>query len=117
MIVVRISRYMLQSRLVNKPDDPLELISRFTLSAQEGELPFTLTRKQFPVKLCFAMTINKSQGQSLKYVGVDLRQPQFVHGQLYVALSRVTSLSSISVLLPESLNTANNVVYPELLLH
>ena len=63
------------------------------------------------------MTINKSQGQSLKHVGVDLRQPPFMHGQLYVALSRVTSLSGISVLLPESSNTTNNAVYPELLLH
>ncbi len=37
------------------------------------------------------MTINKSQGQSLKYVGLDLRVPVFTHGQLYVALSRATS--------------------------
>ncbi|ORE14604.1 hypothetical protein BCV71DRAFT_186982, partial [Rhizopus microsporus] len=56
------------------------------------------------------------QGQSLKLVGVDLRQPPFMHGQLYVALSRATSLSGISVLLPESSNTTNNAVYPELLL-
>ncbi|CEG75112.1 Putative PIF1 [Rhizopus microsporus] len=107
---------MLKVRLANKPDDPLELIPRFTLSTQEGELLFTLARKQFPVKLCFAMTINKSQGQSLKYVGVDLIQSSFIHGQLYVALSRIASLSGISVLLPESSNTTNNVVYPELLL-
>ena len=107
---------MLQARLANKSDGPLEFIPRFTLSTQEGESPFTL-RKQFPVKLCFAMTINKSQGQSLKYVGVDLRQPSFMYGQLYVVLSRVTSLSGIPVLLPESSNTTNNVVYPELLLH
>jgi ATP-dependent exoDNAse (exonuclease V) alpha subunit len=63
------------------------------------------------------MTINKSQGQSLKHVGIDLRRPSFMHGQLYVALSRATSLAGISVLLPENSNTTNNVVYPELLLH
>ena len=106
---------MLQARLANKSDGPLEFIPRFTLSTQEGESPFTL-RKQFPVKLCFAMTINKSQGQSLKYVGVDRRQPSFMHGKLYVALSRATSLSGISVLLPEGSNATTNVVYPELLL-
>ena len=74
LVVVRIDSYMLQARLANKSDGPVELIPRFTLSTQEGESSFTL-RKQFPVKLCFAMTINKSQGQSLKHVGVDLRQP------------------------------------------
>ena len=117
MIVVRIDSYMLQAPLANNPDVPLVLIPRFRLSTQEGELPFVLTRKQFPVRLCFTMTINKSQGQSLKHVGVDLRQPSFMHGQLYVALSRVISLSGISVLLPENSNTTNNVIYPELSLH
>ncbi|CEG84492.1 Putative PIF1 [Rhizopus microsporus] len=108
---------MVQAPLANKPDGPLGLIPRFTFSTQEGELSFILTRKQFSVRLCFAMTINKSQGQSLKHVGIDLRRPSFMHGQLYVALSEVTSLSGISVFLPESSNTANNAVYPELLLH
>jgi ATP-dependent exoDNAse (exonuclease V) alpha subunit len=108
---------MLQARLANKPDGPLEFIPRVMLSTQEGELPFILTKKQFPVRFCFAMTINKSQSQSLKHVGIDIRQPPFTHGQLYVALSRVTSLSGISVPLPESSNTTHNIVYPKLLLH
>ncbi|KAF9009739.1 hypothetical protein BDZ89DRAFT_964727 [Hymenopellis radicata] len=44
------------------------------------------------------MTINKSQGQSLNVVGLDLRTPVFSHGQLYVALSRCTSRRNIRVL-------------------
>ncbi|KAG1034872.1 hypothetical protein G6F43_013334 [Rhizopus delemar] len=81
---------------------------------------FTLTRKQFPVRLSFAMTINKSQGQSLKIVGVDLRLPVFTRDQLYVALSRVTSVSGLSVLLDQKndINSTKteNIVYPEILL-
>ncbi|KIK25616.1 hypothetical protein PISMIDRAFT_96301, partial [Pisolithus microcarpus 441] len=41
---------------------------------------------QFPVHLAYAMTINKSQGQSVKNVGIDLHSEFFSHGQLYVAL-------------------------------
>jgi hypothetical protein len=63
------------------------------------------------------MTINKSQGQSLNHVGIDLRKPVFSHGQLYVALSQCTSGDNVKVLLPEGSNTTNvaNVVYPEAL--
>ena len=46
-------------------------------------------RLQFPVKLAFAMTINKSQGQTFKRASVWLEKPVFTHGQLYVAASRV----------------------------
>ena len=53
------------------------------------ELPFEFKRRQFPVRVCYAMTINKSQGQSMKYVGLYLPEPVFTHGQLYVGLSRV----------------------------
>jgi ATP-dependent DNA helicase PIF1 len=46
-------------------------------------------RLQFPLKLWFAMTINKSQAQTLGKVGLYLERPVFSHGQLYVGASRV----------------------------
>ncbi|KAG5524474.1 hypothetical protein RHGRI_031215 [Rhododendron griersonianum] len=76
-----------------------------------------MTRSQFPVRLAYALTINKSQGLSVKFVGVDLRTPVFSHGQLYVALSRCTSFDCVSVLLPNNeLDSTTNIVYPEVLL-
>lgn len=76
-----------------------------------------MSRRQFPIKLAYAMTINKAQGQSVKYVGIDLRTPVFTHGQLYVALSRCTAFHRISILLPpEQEATTTNIVYPEVLL-
>ena len=49
-------------------------------------------------RLCFAMTINKSQGQSVNHVGLDLRTPVFTHGQFYVAVSKVRSWDNIKVI-------------------
>ena len=99
-------------------DGEFRLLPRIKLTTLEGDLPFILTRKQFSVKLCFAMTVNKSQGQSFSTVGVDLRTSAFTHGQLYVALSRVTSLSGLTLLFSEqnSSEKTQNVVYPEVLL-
>jgi hypothetical protein len=93
------------------------LIPRITLEPSAQNLPVPLRRHQFPVRLAFSMTINKSQGQSVGRVGLDLRMPVFSHGQLYVALSRCTSGSRIKVLLNEN-NTDGrtaNVVYKEVL--
>jgi ATP-dependent exoDNAse (exonuclease V) alpha subunit len=67
-------------------------------SASSG-LPFVLSRKQFPVRLSFAITINKSQGQTIPNVGIYLPRHVFSHGQLYVALSRGVSQNSTKVLI------------------
>jgi ATP-dependent DNA helicase PIF1 len=89
-------------------------IPQITLTSMD-ELPFELHRRQFPVRLAFAMTINKSQGQSLGTVGLDLRDPVFAHGQFYVGVSRGTNWSRVKVLLKEG-REAMNIVYKDVLL-
>ena len=91
-------------------------IPRITLAPTAEDLPMPLRRRQFPVRLAFAMTVNKSQGQSLKHVGLDLRSPVFSHGQLYVGLSRCTSGTRLKVLLKDvDGGKTPNIVYKEIL--
>ena len=92
--------------------------------SEKGALPFLLKRHQFPIQPSYSMTINKSQGQTYDRVGVLLRKPVFTHGQLYVAVSRTKSFSSLKLEIHEcsgqpskDINNAytTNIVYPEAL--
>jgi hypothetical protein len=118
MMVVRCGSRIIEVKiLTGKKFGKLAFILKISLSPLSSDFPFHMTRRQFPVRLAYAMTINKSQGQSVKVVGVDLRTPVFIHGQLYVALSRCTSFDRITVLLPEEeTDSTTNIVYPEVLL-
>jgi ATP-dependent DNA helicase PIF1 len=69
-------------------------------------------RTQFPLRLAFAMTIHKAQGQTLDKVGVYLNSPIFSCGQLYVALSRVRRAQDIVVFNPDCTKIVKNVVHP-----
>ena len=97
-----------------KTDGTTILIPRISLTPSDTSTPIKFRRKQFPIKPCYAMTIDRSQGQTLDVVGVDLRNPCFNSGQLCVALSRTRSPSNIAVLLPEGTKT-RNPVYTECL--
>jgi hypothetical protein len=74
-------------------------LPRIPLCPSDDDMfPFRFKRKQFPIRLSFAMTINKAQGQTIPIVGVYLPEPVFSHGQLYVALSRATAKNNIKIL-------------------
>ena len=62
--------------------------------------PFIQKTKQFPLKLAYAFTIHKSQGQTYNSVILDLNSHIFAPGQLYVALSRARTLQSLYLTKP-----------------
>ena len=82
-------------------------------------LPVSWIRRQFPRKRAFALTTNKSQGQTFSRVGVYLEKPVFCHNQLYVALSRVSNSNNLRVVVPlqteQSNPTTKNIVLKEVL--
>jgi ATP-dependent DNA helicase PIF1 len=72
-------------------------IPRIPLITSNEDFPFTFKRIQFTLRLAFGMSINKSQGQSLRFVGINLENPCFSHGQVYVATSRVGSANNLFI--------------------
>ena len=97
-------------------------IPRISLYPETNILPIKFTRLQFPVRPAFAMTINKSQGQTLDVMGLYLPKPVFVHGQLNVALTRATNWRNIEIYVINHGRYENddhvytkNIVYKEVL--
>ena len=118
LILIRATHRILEVKILGgQHNGEVAFIPRISLtpSTQPG-MTFHLRRRQFPVRLAFALTINKAQGQSIRHVGLDLREPVFSHGQLYVALSRATSSKRVKIILPPTATETRitNVVYPEI---
>lgn len=119
LIVTRCYKFLIEGLIIigNKIGETA-YIPRINMSPADKELPFVLKRKQFPVAVCYAMTINKSQGQTVKNVGLFLPKTVFSHGQLYIAVSRVTSPLGLKILCVDETESCagytKNVVYREI---
>jgi len=88
LIVTRLGSNVVEAEIITGPNvGHRTYISRMNLSPSDSPWSFKLIRRHFPFMVSFAMTIKKSQGQSLAHVGLYLSNPIFSHGQLYVALS------------------------------
>ncbi|XP_057740312.1 uncharacterized protein LOC130957472 [Arachis stenosperma] len=118
LVITRLGNKVIEAKVLSGSNIGEKVfIPRMTLTPSDGKLPFKFQRRQFPLMLSYAITINKSQGQSLNHVGLLLKQPVFTHGQLYVAVSRVTNKDGLKIIIShdQSNNSTStyNVVYQE----
>lgn len=95
------------------------VLPRITLKDDSGYDTVRFQRKQFPVRLAYACSIDKGQGQSLTRAGIMLRTDCFAHGQCYTAFSRPKGPEWLSVYQPDPHSEVrgetrvSNVVWPE----
>jgi hypothetical protein len=121
LIIQRFTMRIVEAEIITcKGAGNVAFILRIKFISDNSGLPFTFARRQFPLRLAYAMSFNKSQGQTLSHVGLHLTDDVFSHGQLYVAFSRAKAPANIKVLLPDTMHgrigLMRNVVYEEALL-
>ena len=98
LLIEKISSNVLLTRIISGDKaNTTVFIPKIDIFTSDVDFPFILRRCQFPIKLAFAMTVNKSQGQTFDKIGLYLRSNIFAHGQLYVALSRVRKFSAFKI--------------------
>jgi len=88
LIVKRLGHHVIEAEIITGNNvGKCVFIPRIIMSPSGTDWPFVLRRRQFPVRVAFAITINKSQDQTFNIVGVYLPSPVYSHGQLYVVIS------------------------------
>lgn len=114
LVVKKLYNYVIEATIITGQfKGEHVLIPRIPVISSDSIIEFK--RLQFPIKIAFAMTVNKSQGQSFNEIGIDVQHEVFSHGQFYVAISRITDPEHLHVLTKESNSYTKNIVYKRVL--
>ncbi|KAF8111975.1 hypothetical protein N665_0069s0002 [Sinapis alba] len=118
LIVTQLLPHVIHGRIItrNNIDGKEVWIPRMFIIPSDTKFPFRMRRRQFPVILAFAMTINKSQG-TLQSVDLFLLRPVFSYCQLYIALSKIKSKSELKILITNKQGKSHiktmNIIYKQ----
>lgn len=116
--VVELRKRVVSVRL--RSDGRVWQLCRMTAVLEPARIPFRINRNQIPLRLAWASTAHRIQGDDLDKVIVDLRHPLFAHGQLEVCVSRAHTREQTRFLVDAADMhghefETNNVVIPGLL--
>lgn len=103
--IIDVGSYVLTARIISGVGKgKIVMLPRIELTPSEEDVPFQFVRRQYPIRIGYAVTINRAQGQSYDHVGVLLTVPVFSHGQLYVAASRSKYKSNLKFSISDDAN-------------
>ena len=118
VVITCLREFSVEVKLVRGVTGNVFNIPRINFEFTPRFAPYTVVRRQFPLKPAYASTFNSCQGLTLRRVVVNVRTPVFAHGQLYTAVSRVRHGRDMRILTDESVEASevHNEVILELLL-
>ena len=103
------------------------LLPRIPMNHKSKHFPYTVSWLQFPIKIAYCLTINRTQWQSASKYGILLPNDVWTHGQIYVAFSRCGNPNNIYVWAEQSQFDAynssedkknvKNIVYEDIIRH
>ena len=122
LLIVKLGDYIIEGKIIAGSHVGHQVcIPRIILHGISPKWPFSLARREYPMKICYALTINKCQGQTLQKVRVYLKGHVFSHSQLYVAVSGVTPQEGLKILIKNEDGTSGtvtkNIVHKKIIEH
>lgn len=117
ILITELHQHQVFGRIISDKFKGTEVrIHRIDFVSDEKSPEFRFRRRQFPLRLAFASTLNRIQGQTLEHVGIYLRNEMFSHGHFYTAITRTHQKKNIKIMFDNaSRRSLRNIVYHEVL--